>query len=431
MGGVRAMGYIWRRFGRKPAFEMPPDERSAASASFILQDKSTRAYQRSRHKRIALLAGLLFVFMAITLLTNGKMWPDIFPFDRIYAFHDDYWLPLKGRLWTAWYPWCLILWLPLWICGLYLSWAWMSGHEPSRTLQRWSILVLTGLVRLRGNGAGVPQIGLLLSVARWSRLPGFSTDYMELVVEHALDQQFDKMEAAVLSGQDVEASWLRRADRLMRARALFPAKADGLHTEANEKRAQWLKTFFDLAFLSHIDKYQDIAIADYLTEMMDALSSDERVQFLALEEFCAGRSVVSCQGVLRQTLIGLEQISTSTYANSDWAHRVQSGSLDIERVLAPCCFAFLAVADRNWSVASFAVLSGIDRAYNALRLSDDFQSEADQLAWWISRSRMQTIRLLHEKVHQRTLSQADLPLWPDGAPVYQVSVGQHVFAGEG
>ncbi len=420
---------------KKPVAVSPPEERRAGSLSPLLQDNASDPYRPYRTRRTWLLGGGLAGVLLFSSATVLKLWPDIFPFSDIYRLHDAYWLPLKGWLWTAWYPWCLVLWLPVGIILALLAVGWASGHDPLRPLHRMVILVLAGLVRLRVQGREAPGMGLLQTVVGWARRTGAGASYIELVIKHALDAQFDRMETAVLAGRAVEKGWLRQADRLMRARALFPAMSDGDRPEPHqsgddhEKRARWLEAFFDLAFLSHVDRHQDVAVADYLNELLAALDPDERPRLQLLEAFCAGRPLASCQGALWQALASLDQLSVSTSAQFAQTRQVQPGECDMTRLLAPCCFAFLAVADRNWSVASAAVLASLDRTYNALRLSDDFEAEADELAWWSARSRLATIRLLHETVHRKGLGDGALSLWPEGRSAYRVMDGSRLAAG--
>ncbi len=420
---------------KKPVAVSPPEERRAGSLSRLLQDNASDPYRPYRTRRYWILGGGLAGVLLFSLATVLKLWPDIFPFSDIYRLHDAYWLPLKGWLWTAWYPWCLVLWLPVGIILALLAVSWASDHDLLRPLHRMVILVLAGLVRLRVQGREAPGMGLLQTVVGWARRTGAGASYIELVIKHALDAQFDRMETAVLAGGGVEKGWLRQADRLMRARALFPAMCDGDRPEPHqsgddhEKRARWLEAFFDLAFLSHVDRHQDVAVADYLNELLAALDPDERPRLQLLEAFCAGRPLASCQGALWQALASLDQLSASTSAQFAQTRQVQPGECDMTRLLAPCCFAFLAVADRNWSVASAAVLASLDRTYNALRLSDDFEAEADVLAWWFARSRLATIRLLHETVHRKGLGDGALSLWPEGRPAYRVMDGSRLAAG--
>ena len=411
---------------RNNAALRPLDARRSASLSPLLQDGAQSPYVQSHSKRLFWVAGVLLalcLFVAATLL---KLWPDTAPFDGIYRFHDDVWLPLKGNLWTAWYPWCLILWVPVAALVALGVGVWTSGKDPSRPLHRLIILFLSGLVRLRIAGKAAPSPGLLQSIVRWSRKPGLRSDYMELVIRHALDHQFEQMEAAVLAGREVDVAWLRRADRLMRARALFPVEAANAD---DETQARWLEAFFDLAFLSHVDTHQDVAVADYLADLIEALGPEDKQRFALLEAFVAARPLSSCQYALWQALAGFDQLSASASAQMEQMRRVPPESGRIPDFLASCAFAFLAVADRTWAMASLTALSSIDRAYNALRLSGDYQQDADALAWWIGRSRLATIRLLHQKSHQTSLSGDDLALWPDERPVYHPLTGSRLAAG--
>ncbi|WP_321447881.1 hypothetical protein [uncultured Cohaesibacter sp.] len=417
--------------GRHGDKTLPPaDVRRSASLSPLLQDGAKSPYVRVHSRRLFWVSGVLFALCLLSAATLLKLWPDVAPFDSIYRFHDDVWLSLKGRLWTAWFPWSLILWVPVVaLVGLGVG-MWTSGKDPSRPLHRLIILFLSGLLRLRLAGKAEPSAGLLQTVVHWSQKPGLRSDYMELVIRHALDHQFEQMEAAVLAGRQVDVAWLRRADRLMRARALFPAKeVNAGEGNLGEAEARWLEAFFDLAFLSHIDTDQDVAVADYLADLMKALGPEESQKFALLDAFVAARPLSSCQYALWQALAGFDQLSASASAQIEQMRRVPPASGRIPEFLAPCAFAFLAVADRNWALASLTALSSIERAYNALRLSGDYQQDADALAWWIGRSRLATIRLLHQRSHQTSLSADDLALWPDERPVYHPLTGSRLAAG--
>ena len=122
---------------RNNAALRPLDARRSASLSPLLQDGAQSPYVQSHSKRLFWVAGVLLalcLFVAATLL---KLWPDTAPFDGIYRFHDDVWLPLKGNLWTAWYPWCLILWVPvaaLVALGVGVLDEWQGSEPPAATV---------------------------------------------------------------------------------------------------------------------------------------------------------------------------------------------------------------------------------------------------------------------------------------------------------
>ena len=410
--------------------------RRAGSPSVLLQNQARAPYVRPRARRFALVAGGGLVLLLVGLMTSLKLWPSFAPFDAIYRFHDEVWLWLKGWLWTAWYPYSLILWLPTGLFVALMLWGWTSGQDPSRPFHRMIILFLSGLLRLRVAGKAAPSMGLVEAIIRWGRFPGLATDYMELVIRHALDHQFEKMESALLAGQDIDVASLRQADRLMRVRALFPAKEtrnpEGLaggDDMVREEEARWLEAFFDLAFLSHVDRHQDIAIADYLAELVEALDPEQGRRLVLLNAFLSARPLSGYQDALWQAIGGIEQLTASASAQMEQMRKVEPDSGRIVAMLASCAFAFLAVADKNWAVASLSTLSSLERAYTALRLSDDYQRDADELGWWIARSRLATIRLQHQNAHQRRLSADELMLWPDGGPAYHSLTGASLAAG--
>ena len=435
MRGLMAGLYRKTRSGAAQRGAFPVSERRAGSSSPLLRDEAHSFDRRARDKRLFTVGTVLAAVGLFCLATETKLWPAVWPFDGIYRAHDVVWLPLKGWLWTAWYPWCLVVWLPVVGLGVLGLWSWASGKDPSRPLQRTLILMLSGLLSVRFAGKAPPSLGLFRSVVGWSRWPMFGADYMEMVIRNALDHQLEQMEAAVLAGQEIEGAWLRRTDRLMRARALFPAASGhGKHDQVElggerEKKARWLEAFFDLAFLSHVDRHQDIAIADHLAELLDELDDKARAQLTLLDAFLAIRPFASCQSDLWLALMGFDTLASSATAQHEQMRRMAPNSEGLIDLIAPCSFAFLAVADKTWAVASLATLAGIERAYNALRLSDDYQADADQLAWWIGRSRLATIRLFHQQAHRRNLPCDDLTLWPDGQPVYHALTGGALAAG--
>ncbi|WP_316862909.1 hypothetical protein [uncultured Cohaesibacter sp.] len=419
------MSFHIRRRRKKQTFHQT---QRASSLSPLLQD---RQYERRRRPGLLIVGGVgVFLLMLVVLfvLTKTRSWPDLPLFGLFYRFHDAAYLPLKGWLWTAWYPWCLVLWVPvIFLIGI-VGVSWIFGIEPVRALHRKAILTLLGVSRLQLPKGQIHHLGFFRSVVAASRRMMLKTDFIGLVTEHTLEAQFDAMEHAFLCGKAIDGQQVRQAGRLLDAQSVF---ADTLMQSG--EIMQDLPAILDLAFLSHVDVDQVLSLSERLrsfeiSQHEDAGADADLGLFLA-RQANAGAPLSSCLEPLRQAFAPLDQLASSAMASNSRLRSIEPGEIDFAHLLRPCAFAFFAMDDKNWAIAAHAGLAVIDRLYNALVLSKTYQDEAQALAWWMRRSRLATIRRMHEKRHVDSAPYQPLSIWPEEAQSYWTHEGSRLAAG--
>ncbi len=156
---------------------------------------------------ITLFAGA-FAFTLHGLVTQGYH-PDG-PFGFVYWLHDAYYLPLRGHLWTALFPYALLWAVPLSLVILLVLLEFLLARGPLRSLQRLLILYFArrpwGRAFLAGDGSAwahrIPAPQGLASIggaATKSRLRGFARRVAEerygVLWARAADPRADKATA--------------------------------------------------------------------------------------------------------------------------------------------------------------------------------------------------------------------------------------------
>lgn len=168
--------------------------RAPMPSSPLLRAVGDPAQRRSLWRRWGAAAVVLVAAAAPALAVVQRWFDPGGLFRPLYAVHDDIFLPVVGRLWTAWFPWGLVYLIPAVVAGTLTLCGFMSGRRPLRGVQRRIILAAAG----RDGGAD-----LLCGAHRLQCSYGLPGRFMRMVIVNAADAAVD---AVLFTVPDVRAS---------------------------------------------------------------------------------------------------------------------------------------------------------------------------------------------------------------------------------
>lgn len=365
---------------------MPLADR-APGLSSLLAPVSAPRDSRRRLLRFMLVAAVVSAMTWVCAMTVTRSWPAIFVFDLLYLAHDVLYLPIKGWLWTAWFPWCLALWVPVMGMLVLSLWGWIVGTDPSRWAQRRVVVWLVTSPMARPWGTGV-----LVRVARTAQALGLAAGFLRAVVGHGAGEALDEVEHRLLSGEVVPQGTVAQALRFVDAEFRL---AQLLH--GNTGVTGYV---YDLALLSHASEAGTTAARDRLAVL------------------CRGTAALpSPRGDMlrvwldRKTLKDELEWTVASYDRLDGWMRAAGGTSrgstlpknpsDLHgTVLEFAGFALFPAADASWADAGEAMLNAVDRLWTALMLGSGTATHAAVLAHDIRRARLATCRELGRRRHQ-------------------------------
>lgn len=109
----------------------------------------------------------------------------------VYWTHDHVYLALRGWLWSAWFPWGLVVWVPVLGITLLTLVETVTGISPLRRLQRGIIRFLAP----RTLGAAI-----LNSWHRWAGEGMFRARFIETAVAALVDERLSDVRLRLLGG---------------------------------------------------------------------------------------------------------------------------------------------------------------------------------------------------------------------------------------
>jgi len=365
---------------------MPLADR-ASGLSSLLEPINAPRDSRRRLLRLVLVVEVASAVIWASAMTVTRSWPAVFVFDLLYLAHDVLYLPLKGWLWTAWFPWCLALWVPVMGMLALSLWGWIVGADPSRWAQRRVIVWLITSPIARPWG-----IGALVGVARTAQAVGLAAGFLRAVVGHGAREALDDIEHRLLSHEPVPPRTIERTLRFVDAEFRLAQLLPG--------HAGVTGYVYDLALLSHASEAGTTAARARLAAVCRdtaALPSPHGDMLRAWLD--------------RRTLKDELERTVASYDRLDGWMRAAGGTArgatlpkhppDLRgTVLEFAGFALFPAVDASWADAGDAMLHAIDRLWTALMLGSGTAAHAAVLAEDIRRARLATCRELGRRRHQ-------------------------------
>lgn len=156
---------------------------------------SPEPVEKRRHYalRASILATITLLLTAGPLILHFQLVQPVGPGWLLYWGHDSVYLPLRAWLWGAWFPWGLIVWLPVLGVTLLALIETITGISLLRRLQRWTIR------RLATHRSGQRLLNA------WHRIAGagaFRARYIEIVVATLADSQLSEYRLRWLCGAE-------------------------------------------------------------------------------------------------------------------------------------------------------------------------------------------------------------------------------------
>ena len=99
---------------------------------------------RKRLTRVGVSAAVAIFVVALVLAIALDLVPKTGPASVILMAHDHVYLPLRGVLWSAGFPWSLLVWVPVISLALAAWVDWVTGVSLLRELQTRFILFALG-----------------------------------------------------------------------------------------------------------------------------------------------------------------------------------------------------------------------------------------------------------------------------------------------
>lgn len=411
-------------------------------SSALLRKIPTPQDDRPLGRRLLYLLAAASCSIGFVMMTLTRSWPDVWVFRLIYQAHDAIYLPLKGTLWTAWFPWSLAVWIPLAAIAAYAAASWVTGADPLRRVQQHIIL----RIATAGASSTKPETtrgaDWLARIAAAGRPFGLGTAYLHSVVDHARAEELDHIEAAALAGESPAP------DRLSRALALIDADLlVGLATRRKRLETQLLHTVFDLALLSHVERSRDGPVHHRIARVLAML--DRSGGFTRLRD--AGkaaapghedgadplRALYEAQpparhlGEIDHRLAALHDLVAASGPRKPAAELPESPELFADMVLGSMAFGLFSPPRPQWAVLATEALDAIETTWTGLVLSDRSTPHAHALARAIERSRLRTCRYLIQCRWASEVPAMAVPLWPDRSRLFWSLEGDMLAAGAG
>lgn len=421
---------------------LPQGGNTPAISSALLRKAPEPEDDRPLGRRLLYLAAVLCGIIAFVVTTMNRNWPDIWVFRLIYRAHDGLYLPLKGTLWTAWFPWSLTLWLPVTVIACYAATSWVTGTDPLRRIQRHIILrVATARTSATHSEASAGAIRLA-RIAAAGRPFGLGSAYLHAVIDHARAEELDHIEAAVLAGESPTPARLSRALALVDADLLV-----GLATRRKRLDKQLLHTIFDLAFLSHIDGSREGPVTHRVERIIAMLDQSGRLPELPgvdqaaatggennydlLRALHDARPVANSLSTIETRFAILDNMTSSSGSRAQAAELPDPPDLFADMVPGALVFAFFNPPNRHWAALACEALDAIETAWTGLVLSERSTLHANALAKTIERSRLRSCRYLIQHRWASEEPAIAAPLWPDRSPLAWSLEGGKIAAGAG
>jgi len=413
----------------------PPtsQESAVAQPSSLLQHIQQPSDTRPHLRRFAIAALAIAVLVLVCGLTATRTWPKLFVFDLAYLLHDMVYLPLKSWLWTSFFPWSLLLWVPIFAGATFAVWAWVVGVDPTRRWQRDAILALLLQRPPRFDADRNWGVSLLVELARWCRRLGLGTRYMVAVVENEAQASLDRIENALLAAEKPGHNLVNRTF------ALVDASIGLSQILAPNDEASRLAVLYDLALLSHLGEPTQSAALRRMSRLVappavgfvshkdDDLTGRGLRLLRARAQAAAFVEHVEAVGGVVETFERLAIDTTSDYlARTAYARAPESMAHGLYVAVSGHLFA---ASSKSWAAADLAVLQAADRLWQALTLSGRHQDHADVLARQQRRARLATCRYLHQLRWQGPMVDPVADLWPDRSQLLWSLDGAAMAAG--
>ncbi|MEP2980430.1 MAG: hypothetical protein ABJO86_13145 [Lentilitoribacter sp.] len=392
----------------------------STSISSVLEKNVTFHSPRPRYRRFIIVALITAVLVTIIVLTKTHSLPKVFPFVMIYAAHDYFYLPLKGHLWTAWYPWSLMLWVPVFGLLFAVAWSWVVGKEPTKIIQKFLTLKL---ITVRSGQIGDnSHFGALLvgKLVRITYACGLRSDYITTVISNALEECIDSLEATKLSGRDPDELDVKRAIVLLDA--LFEV----YYERQMGKSGPHLAAIFDVAMLSHFNKFSSY-LANRARRWI-SLGHPQKEDVL-LRQLLANQSVGACAEQIEDCLKSIETSIIEERSRIGAVPPVKKDTPIIGKLFFNCIFAYYSAPNVNWAMVNTSILMSLDRMWLSQALSNEGDDIAKQTAFWIKRSRLTSIRHFHQASWQTNIRNARKGLWPENSEFHWSMMGAELAAG--
>lgn len=181
---ARLGGLIRHRFVSADRTDLLADERlpSISTLRNPLIEKTPDG--RSRPRRVFVLMAVLAVLAAVPLATTYETASREGIGYLLLAVHDWIYLPLRGWVWTAGFPWNLTIWVPTIILATLIALDWSAGVSPLRAAQEF--VIRRGLNRPFGRRA-------FNFWHRWAGRGIFRARFLEKVIESEINSLLEQM----------------------------------------------------------------------------------------------------------------------------------------------------------------------------------------------------------------------------------------------
>ena len=412
------------------------------SSSPLLRELPLQPDDRPLGRRLLILLAVLCGSIGFIIMTATRSWPDNWLFRLIYHAHDTLYLPLKGILWTAWFPWSLAFWIPVTAIAVYGATSWVTGADPLRRIQRRIILGLAATGASSTKPATARGANWLARVASAGRSLGFGSAYLHSVVDHARAEELDHIEAVLLVGESPAPARMARALALIDADLLV-----GLATRRKRLETQLLHTVFDLALLSHVDRSREGAVGQRISRVIGMLDRSGGFRGLrdtgenAATGHDKGGDLLRALHEAQPPVMHLDEIDTQLAVLNDWSASSATGrpvaelpdspELFANMVLEAMVFAFANPPSLQWAVLAREALDAIEIHWTGMILSNRSTPHADALALGIERSRLRTCRYLIQRRWASGVPAMAVSLWPDRCHLFWSLEGDTLAAGAG
>jgi hypothetical protein len=286
---------------------------------------------RKRLTRVGVSAAVAIFVVALVLAIALDLVPKTGPASVILMAHDHVYLPLRGVLWSAGFPWSLLVWVPVISLALAAWVDWVTGVSLLRELQTRFILFALG----RPGGRTVLE--------RWHLFVGggrLRARYLEaLVTAHTTLMR----DAALQSAVDGPAPTPRGA---LIAHLCLSARLRTRYSDAIERT----KVLAELMSVRALLTLGVVGQATDLGALDNAMTSILLQHDGAADDGRAAKGGVD----LADTVSRLPMRATVLLANSDWAVSIARHALRRESVEAVGRMLAAAIRNQRMAVALLA-----------------------------------------------------------------------------